>query len=75
MDFEKAVSFSLEESGSEEIKKDQQQKPRIVHVTALELGWLQERKKTMFWEYVNNDIISFNMYKVIQSIFRLDRLC
>lgn len=38
MDFEKAVSFSLEELVSEEIKKEQQQKPRIVHVTALELG-------------------------------------
>ena len=32
-------------------------------------------KKAMFWEYVNNDIISFSMYKVIQSIFRLDKLC
>lgn len=38
MDFEKAVSFSLEELVSEEIKKEQQQKPRIVQVTALELG-------------------------------------
>ena len=74
MDFEKAVSFSLEELVSEEIKNEQQQKPRIVQMTALELGWLQERKKAMFWEYVNNDIISFSMYKVIQRIFRLDRL-
>lgn len=48
MDFEKAVSFSLEELGSEEIKKDQQQKSRIVQVTALELGWLQEREKQCF---------------------------
>ena len=74
MDFEKAVSFSLEELVSEEIKNEQQQKPRIVQMTALELGWLQERKKAMFWEDVNNDIISFSMYKVIQRIFRLDRL-
>ena len=74
MDFEKAVSFSLEELGSEEIKKEQQQRLRIVQVRCTRAGMTARERKAMFWEYVNNDIISFSMYKVIQRIFRLDRL-